>query len=128
MSEARKAIEGGCHCGAVRFEAFVTPPLEILRCNCSICRMQGFEHLIVKDREFKLLQGDESLSEYAFNTKQAKHWFCANCGIKSFYKPRSHPDGISINARCVDSLEGIPHNYSNFDGENWEANVQGIRD
>lgn len=127
MTENVQALNGGCHCGAIRFRAFVAPPLNILRCNCSICRMQGFEHIIIDDENFEMLRGANELSEYTFNTGIAKHWFCSRCGIKSFYKPRSHPDGVSINARCVDSLEGVPHAYTDFDGSNWEENVGDIR-
>lgn len=127
MTTRAAVIKGGCHCKAVRFEVRVKPPLEILRCNCSICRMQGFEHILVSDEDFTLVQGEQELSEYTFNTGTARHWFCSHCGIKAFYKPRSHPEGISVNARCVDSLDNVEHVFTDFDGDNWEANVQDIR-
>ncbi len=104
---------GGCHCRRVRFEVDAPAHVEALECNCSICRMTGFVHLIVPASRFRLLAGSEALDEYTFNTGTAKHRFCRYCGIKSFYIPRSHPDGIDVNVRCLDdatiaSLRLIP--------------------
>ncbi|WP_133478919.1 GFA family protein [Cognatilysobacter segetis] len=95
---------GGCHCGRVRFEVDAPAAPEVLDCNCSICRMTGFLHLIVPAARFRLLQGADALTDYRFNTGTAHHLFCRHCGIKSFYVPRSHPDGYSVNARCLDAL------------------------
>jgi hypothetical protein len=94
--------------------------LQILDCDCSICRKNGYLHLIVPDAGFRLLQGTESLTLYTFNTGTAKHYFCAICGVKSFYKPRSHPDGISVNARCLDEGSVESMSITPFDGRNWE--------
>lgn len=100
---------GGCHCGRVRFEVDAPSIVEALDCNCSICRMSGFLHLIVPHARFRLLSGAEVLVDYRFNTGTALHRFCAVCGIKSFYVPRSNPDGIDVNLRCLDpgTLERI---------------------
>jgi hypothetical protein len=87
----------------VRFAVQAPAHLEALACNCSICTMTGFQHLIVPASRFSLLQGAELLSEYQFNTGTARHLFCKRCGIKSFYVPRSHPDGYSVNVRCIDA-------------------------
>jgi hypothetical protein len=111
---------GGCHCGRVRFEVLAPAKLEVTDCNCSICTKSGYLHLIVPADRFKLISGREALSTYTFNTHVAKHYFCATCGVKSFYIPRSHPDGVSVNARCIDSdtiesLSVVP-----FDGRDWE--------
>ena len=92
---------GGCHCGRVRYEVQAPAAIEVLDCNCSICRMSGFLHLIVPGSRFRLLSGNEDLVEYRFHTGTARHLFCGHCGIKSFYVPRSHPDGYSVNARCL---------------------------
>lgn len=102
MSEPLITHRGGCHCGAVRFEVDAPAHLTLLDCNCSICRMTAFQHLIVPASRFRLIQGAEALTEYRFNTGTARHRFCKHCGVKSFYVPRSHPDGYSINARCLD--------------------------
>ena len=104
MSDAGTVVHrGGCHCGRVRFEVDAPARLQVLDCNCSICRVTGFLHLIVPQRAFRLLSGADALSEYTFGTGTAKHRFCRHCGIKSFYVPRSHPDGIDVNARCLDA-------------------------
>jgi hypothetical protein len=86
----------------VRFEVDAPAALDVLDCNCSICRMGGFLHLIVPATRFRLLSGADDLTQYTFNTGAAKHRFCRVCGIKSFYIPRSHPDGVDVNARCLD--------------------------
>ena len=93
---------GGCHCGAVAFEVDAPARLTVSDCNCSICRMSGYQHLIVPRARFRLLSGADSLSEYRFNTGTARHLFCRHCGVKSFYVPRSNPNGYSVNARCLD--------------------------
>ncbi len=111
---------GGCHCGRVRFEVTAPTRLEVSECNCSMCSRTGFLHLIVPRSRFRLLSGEEMLTTYRFNTGVAKHLFCSNCGIKSFYVPRSHPDGFSVNARCLDegTVEGMT--IRKIDGRNWE--------
>jgi len=100
---------GGCHCGTVTFEVDAPARLAALECNCSMCRMTGYLHLIVTHGQFRLLTGNEQLAEYRFNTATARHFFCRVCGVKSFYVPRSHPDGISVNVRCLDpaTVEGV---------------------
>lgn len=102
MNQKMVTHRGGCHCGWVRFEVDAPALIEALDCNCSICRMSGFLHLIVPAARFRLLAGAEGLTEYTFNTGIARHWFCPYCGIKSFYVPRSNPDGIDVNVRCLD--------------------------
>ena len=116
---------GGCHCGAVRFEAALPAVVEAQSCNCSMCRMVGFVHVIVPESRFRLTQG-ERLTDYTFNTATAHHLFCAACGVKSFYRPRSNPDGWSVNARCLDETEGLDIRIEAFDGRNWEANAASL--
>ena len=105
MSDASPALRthrGGCHCGRVRFEVEAPAVLQVLDCNCSMCRMTGFLHLIVPASRFRLVAGEGDLAEYRFNTGIARHLFCRHCGVKGFYVPRSHPDGWSVNLRCLD--------------------------
>jgi hypothetical protein len=111
---------GGCHCGRVRFEVMAPAQIEVGDCNCSMCSKTGFLHLVVQKEHFKLLSGEDDLTTYQFNTRTAKHLFCRHCGIKSFYVPRSHPDGFSVNARCLDqgTVEGMT--FRKIDGKNWE--------
>lgn len=117
---------GGCHCRRVRFEVDAPAALQVLDCNCSICRMCGFWHLIVPAARFRLLSGAGDLVDYRFNTGAARHRFCRHCGIKAFYVPRSHPDGIDVNARCLEpgtvaALELVP-----FDDNDREAATAAI--
>jgi hypothetical protein len=119
---------GGCHCGRVRFEVDAPARLSVIDCNCSMCNKSGYLHLIVPKERFRLLSGTDALTTYEFNTRTAKHLFCSVCGVKSFYVPRSHPDGYSVNARCLD--EGTVKELSvvRSDGKDWEktyASVQG---
>src|SRR5688572_31430596 len=113
-------IAGGCHCGAVRFEAEVPGRVEVLDCNCSICSMTGFRHLIVPHDQFHLHSGKSELTSYRFGTGAAEHLFCGTCGIKSFYQPRSHPDAWSINLNALDEPEALDVTARSFDGRNWE--------
>jgi hypothetical protein len=112
---------GGCHCGRVRFEVSAPKHLKVSECNCSICRKAGYLHLVVPKDRFKLLCGEDALTTYSFNTHTARHLFCSVCGIKSFYVPRSHPDGFSINARCIDSDTIGELMVTPFNGLEWEA-------
>ena len=111
---------GGCHCGRVRFEVIAPARLEVSDCNCSICTKSGYLHLIVPKSRFKLLCGSDALVTYQFNTGTAKHMFCSVCGIKSFYVPRSHPDGYSVNARCIDTGTVREMIITKFNGQEWE--------
>jgi hypothetical protein len=114
---------GGCHCGAVRFEVDAPADAELVDCNCSVCRLCGYLHLIVPQSDFRLLRGAAALAEYRFNSRVASHRFCRHCGIKPFYVPRSHPDGVSVNARCLDAGTHRPGRIRPFDGQHWEASI-----
>lgn len=114
-----KTYSGGCHCRRVRYE--VTGRLErVSECNCSICAKKGYLHWIVPQAAFRLLTPRENIAAYSFNTGAAKHYFCKTCGIAPFYIPRSDPDKIDVNARCLDAvdLDAVPR--TSFDGRNWE--------
>jgi hypothetical protein len=112
--------EGGCHCGRVRFTVRAPADLTVIDCNCSICRMTGFLHLIVPKDRFVLLSGEGDLADYRFGSGVAQHRFCRHCGIKSFYVPRSHPDGISVHVRCLKPGSVRSLQIQPFDGEHWE--------
>ncbi len=119
--------KGGCHCGRIRFEVEAPEDLEVNECNCSICRMSGHLHLIVRKENFTLLSGRDDITSYQFNTGVAEHSFCANCGVKSFYIPRSNPDGYSVNARCLDPGTVRSLSIDTFDGRNWEEHAHTLR-
>lgn len=120
MSE-RHWHRGACHCGAVTFEVETERDIVLDDCNCSICAKTGFLHLIVPRSRFRILSGEDKLTEYRFNTGTARHLFCPVCGVKPFYVPRSNPDGWSVNFRCLDRSEFGDVQIRPFDGRNWEA-------
>lgn len=127
MSEPLE-YEGGCHCGAVRFRVRVPAGArEALDCNCSMCAKKGSLHLIVPHERFTLLRGADALTTYSFNTHVAKHTFCATCGIHPFYTPRSHPDQVDVNVRCLDGDAITDFDVRTFDGQRWEVSVEQIR-
>ena len=117
--------QGACHCGAIQFEVEAPEAVEVEDCNCSICVMTGYLHLIVPRRCFRLLAGAESITTYQFNSGIAQHTFCKVCGVKPFYTPRSNPDGIDVNLRALKTRPAqvrlVP-----FDGLHWEANAQAL--
>ncbi len=118
-----QTYEGGCHCGAVRFR--VTADLDsVTYCNCSICTKKGFLHLIVPPAQFELVSGADALTTYQFNTRIAKHTFCKHCGMHPFYAPRSDPDKIDVNARCLDGVDVANLSIKQFDGRHWEDAIQ----
>ena len=117
---------GSCHCGRVRFEVDADARIAALECNCSICRMSGFLHLIVPAAQFRLVAGAGDLAEYTFNTGVARHRFCRVCGVKSFYIPRSNPDGIDVNVRCLDSATIGSIEVTAFDDADREAGTRAI--
>ncbi len=117
---------GACHCGAVSFEATAPAHLVVYECNCSICSLSHYLHLIVPANRFRLVRGRDELVEYRFNTGIARHLFCKNCGVKSFYVPRSNPDGVSINACCLDPRTVTAIDAHPFDGRNWEASAAAL--
>ena len=119
---------GGCHCGRIAFEVDAPARLTVSDCNCSICRMSGYQHLIVPAARFRLLKGADSLTEYRFNTGVARHLFCRHCGVKSFYVPRSNPDGYSVNARCLDPATIEHIEVEVFDDNDRAASEARIRD
>ena len=121
-----RTYDGSCHCGRVRFRV-TTDLAHVVRCNCSICSKKGFLHLIVPPAQFELLSGADDLTVYTFNTGVAKHTFCRVCGVHPFYTPRSHPDGVDVNVRCLDGDAPERFRVRPFDGQNWEANVDAIR-
>ena len=123
MSE-RVSYAGGCHCGAVRFVVEADARPECHECNCSVCSMSGYIHLIVPSSRFSLTRGQDALSTYTFGSGVAQHTFCRTCGIKPFCMPRSNPDGVDVNLRCLD--EPPEYVLEPFDGQNWEKNAASL--
>ena len=118
---------GSCHCKQIQFEVLGEKNIKVLDCSCSICSILNYKHYIVDKSQFKLLKGKKYLSTYTFNTNVAKHLFCKNCGIKSFYIPRSHPDSISVNLNCVHPKTINKVKIIKFDGKHWKKNINKIK-
>jgi len=119
-SDAMVTHTGGCHCGRVRFEVTAPARPQVSECDCSICSKAGYLHLVVPKSRFRILSGEDWLTTYEFNTRTAKHLFCSVCGVKSFYVPRSYPEGYSVNARCLDEGTVEALTVIQTDGKNWE--------
>lgn len=120
---AARRYTGACHCGSVRFA--VTAELsQATYCNCSMCTKKGFIHLIVEPSAFELLAGGDELVSYRFNTGVAEHKFCRRCGIHPFYTPRSDPDKVDVNVRCLDGVDLTQLELLLFDGRNWEDAIK----
>ncbi len=117
-----RTYTGGCHCGRVRFEV-ITDLARVSECNCSICVRKGYLHCIVPPDRFRLIAGEDALATYRFGTGTAQHHFCRTCGIASYYIPRSHPDHVDVNVRCLDGVDPSALRIVPFDGRNWEASV-----
>ena len=113
--------EGACHCGALQFRLNTRPPSALLRCNCSICELEDFLHWIMPLSHFEWISGEANT--YRFGSGVARHTFCPTCGVKPFYFPRSNPDGVSVNARCVPGLNWRALPVDEFDGQHWEQNA-----
>ena len=101
--------DGGCHCGSVRFGIETDFP-ELAICDRSICQNKNALMVKVHESEFRLLAGEDSLTEYRFHTETARHYFCKVCGIYPFHRKRVTPDNLGINVYCLQGFEpaGIP--------------------
>jgi hypothetical protein len=118
MSEAR-TYEGGCHCGKVRYEVTLDLAAPVTTCNCSMCSKVGSMLSFVPVGQFTLRSGEELLTEYLFNHKTIRHFFCKVCGIKPFARA-TKPDGtpmVAINARTLDDVDLTALNIHRFDGK-----------
>ena len=120
----RQRYEGSCQCGRVRFVVQGDLAAATL-CNCSMCTKKAFVHLIVPPADFELSAGQAELTTYTFNTGVARHQFCATCGVHPFYVPRSDPDKIDVNVRCLHGVDLGELRLPTFDGRNWEQAITG---
>jgi len=103
--DSRPVHQAACHCGTIRFAVRLSDGLRSARrCNCSYCRMRGAVALTARREDLEVLQGQQALTLYQFNTGEAKHYFCAHCGIYTFHQRRSSPDEYGVSAAC---LEGV---------------------
>jgi len=119
--------KGECHCKKIQFTFKAPASVSITICNCSICNVSGFQHVFIPHEDFTLLSGESFLKSYRFGSRKAQHMFCTECGVKSFYQPRSHPDKYSINYRCIKKGTLSIQNTIKFDGKNWEKNINSLK-
>lgn len=124
MDESMVTHSGSCHCHAVTFEFDAPAALVRTVCNCSVCHMKQNAHAIVPASRFRVLSGDDNLTEYTFNTHRAKHLFCKTCGVQAFYVPRSNPDGVAVTVSCVDPVTISSVTTELFDGQHWEKSYE----
>jgi hypothetical protein len=101
---SERKYEGSCHCGAVRFEIETSFP-ELTMCDCSICRRRNALMVKVHESKFKLLSGEDNLTEYQFHTRTARHYFCRTCGIYPFHRKRVTPDHFGVNVHCLEDFD-----------------------
>jgi hypothetical protein len=118
---------GSCHCGRIAFE--VEGEIDrVVECNCSICSKKGYLHWIVSNESFVLRTSEDAVATYTFNTGVAQHHFCRTCGVAPFYVPRSHPDRIDVNVRCLEGVNPGDLEVQRFDGRNWEGAIDTLRE
>jgi hypothetical protein len=116
----RKTYQGGCHCGAVAYEV-ETDLASVMECNCSHCSKKGFLLSFVPAAQFKLLAGEDALTEYRFHKKQIAHVFCPTCGVQSFGRGKG-PDGAEmrmINVRCLEGVDPATLTITQVDGKSY---------
>ena len=114
-----KSYEGSCHCGQVRFRA-TADVATVVECNCSICAKRGALWAFVKAPQFKLVRGDDALTDYQFGKKKLHHLFCRSCGVGSFSRGLA-PNGdetFAINVNCLDDVDVAALKLTPFDGKN----------
>jgi hypothetical protein len=116
--EAVMSLEGSCHCGAVAFTVDTPPPKQAISCNCSICRRKGSLLFFAPIEAFQLVEGQDSLRSYTFNTDRIVHKFCTICGTEPFAYATG-PDGSeirAINVRCIPAVDLAALEIQPYDG------------
>ncbi len=122
-----KTYHGSCHCGAVRYECDLDLAQGTSKCNCSICTKTRNWSVLIKPEAFRLLSGEEALSNYKFGSMQGEHLFCRNCGVRSFERGFVEQIGgayVSVKLNCLDDLDpreliDAPLRYSNGRDNAW---------
>ena len=109
-----------CHCGKIKIEVNITELGKLMRCNCSICKKKGSIMAAIDLKNLKIVEGEEYLSMYQFNTNVAKHYFCKKCGIYTHHQRRSNPNEFAINVGCIDDLD--PNKYFKLEVVNNDGN------
>ena len=113
-----RTYAGACHCKAVRIEVTMPEPEKAFACNCSICSKAGWLMAFMPASDLKVLAGEDQLSDYQFNTKNAHLVFCKTCGARSFSrgKGKDGKEWAVVNLRCLDGLDPTKLPLETFDG------------
>lgn len=109
---------GSCHCGKVQYDVDMELN-NLISCNCSICSKKGYILGFAGEEQFKLLSGENDLTDYQFNKKTIHHLFCKHCGVGSFGHGQG-PDGsrmYAINVRCLEQVDISRLNVTPVDGK-----------
>jgi hypothetical protein len=123
----KKTYAGSCHCGAVRYEVELDLAAGTSKCNCSICSKTRAWSAVVKPNAFRLLKGEDALSDYQFGSKAGHHLFCKHCGVRPFgrgYVEQIGGDFVSINLGALDGapddeLASAPVQFMNGRDDDW---------
>ena len=118
---------GSCHCGAIKF-SIKSDITELTTCDCSICVKKNALMTKVHESDFDLLSGQDLLSEYNWNTKIARHFFCSKCGIYTFHRKRAAPDYYGVNIYCLDDFDASTVKVRATEGLSMSVNLDGARD
>lgn len=119
--------KGSCHCGEVRFE--ITSDLaELTTCDCSLCVKKNALMVKVHEADFKFISVETSVSEYRWNTKIARHYFCKTCGIYTFHRKQAMPDYYGVNIFCLDNVNPQTIPIRATEGANMDVVDDGARD
>lgn len=119
--------QGSCHCGAVRYTV-EAEPVELTVCDCSLCRRRNAVMMAVPVAALTLLEGQEALTLYRWNTGVARHFFCSVCGIYTFHQKRSAPDHYGVNVFCLEGFDASSVPVRRADGLTMTVRADGARD
>ncbi len=131
---ALKTYTGSCHCGALQFEIDADLSKGTEKCNCTICTKMRLWSVRVSSNEFRLISGEEFLSDYTYGSGNAHHTFCRRCGVRPFEHINWPSDVVyyNISVACLDGVDinelmAAPVDYQDGLHDSWEQVPDEIR-